>query len=364
MSKRTRGLLFGLGVLLGLAVVGAALYIHQNGAMIPLSTGESELVYLSPTNSPDLWRNSKDGLNPRRITDTGGRVFDYAVSPDGREIVYSAVNELKGLDLWAVSTVGGKAHRLLDCGADRCSGPVYDPSGLKIAYSRRSKAENPAGNAPGLGRIWILTLQDGLTQPLVANAAVTGQDVSWSPDGLRLAFYDPLVGAIRIHPLQDGNDLVLPVLLEKSGGWTPDGKKMIFADYALGQERPVGVLSEVDLASGQVSPAFPDLALVDFGSPVFDRNGAWMAVGGQAEGEGSARSIWVVRLDGTDKLRVTMDPQALQAAYHWDPSGSSLVYQEYKLGDSSSHPAVFVWDLKTQRAHLVAENAALPDWIQ
>jgi Tol biopolymer transport system component len=364
MSRRTRGLLFGLGVLLGLGVVGAALVARQNGLGLRFSSAEVGLVYLSPVDRPEIWRNSPDGQKPQSLTDTSGTIFDYGISPDGREIVYSAGNELKGLDLWLVPSTGGSPRSLLDCGADRCSGPAYAPDGSKIAYSRRSKAENPAGSTPGPGRIWLLSLKNGETSPLVADAAVTGQEVSWSPDGSHLAFYDLLAGAIRIHTLKGGTDLVLPVLLEKSGGWTRDGNKLVFADYALGQERPVGALSEVDLATGQVSPAFTDLDLIDFGSPVFDPRGVWMAVGGQAEGEGSARSIWVVRLDGTQKLRVTIDPQASQAGYRWDSSGERLVYQEYKLGKSDSHPAVYIWDLQTQAAYLVAENAALPAWVQ
>jgi len=145
------------------------------------------------------------------------------------------------------------------------------------------------------------------------------------------------------------------------GPWT---KKLVFADYALGQERPLGVLSEVDLATSRVSPAFTDLDLVDFDSPVFDPSGVWMAVAGQSLGEGSARSIWIVRLDESQKLRITSDPLASQAAYHWDFSGKRLVYQEYRLGNSENKPSIFVWDLQTRKAQLVAENAALPAWVR
>ena len=342
MSRRSRGLLFGLGVLLGLGGFGAFLIARQvmPGFLAGLSPqgpqnpwggqGEAGLVYLSPVTAADLWQNSTDGQHPHRLTDTGGQVFDYGVSPDGREIVYSAGNSLNGLDLWLLPPSGGNPRRLLDCGADACSGPVFAPDGLKIAYSRRVKAENPAGNASGVGRIWLMTLQDATTSPLYPDAVVSGQDMSWSPDGVSLALYDPLAGAIRVHRLEGGGpDLVLPVRLEKPGGWTLDSKKLVFADYAIGQERPLGVLSEVDLATSRVSPAFTDLDLVDFDSPVFDPSGVWMAVAGQSLGEGSARSIWIVR-----------------------------------LGNSESKPSIFVWDLQTRKAQLVAENAALPAWVR
>ena len=291
-------------------------------------------------------------------------MYDYAVSPDGREVVYSAANEMDGLDLWLIPSTGGLPRRLLDCGADWCSEPSFAPDGLKIAYSRRLKAENPTANGPGPGRVWLMRLKDGETNPLYADAAIGGQDVSWSPDGDHLALYDPLSGDIRVHNLGGGLDLVLPVLLEKSGGWTNDGKKLVFADYAIGQARPVGALTQVDLETGQVSPAFPNLDFVDYSTPDFNPTGDWMAIGGQAEVEGSIHSIWVVSLDGSQKLHLTDNPQASQGAYHWDADGKRLIYQEYLLGNSERTPEVFIWDLQTRTAHLVAENAALPAWVR
>jgi TolB protein len=363
MSKRARSLLFVLGVVLGLGIMGGVLLARQTHPEILAPKGETGIAYLSPVTAPEIWRNSPDGSRPLRLTETGGKVFDYDVSPDGRQIVYSAANEQNGLDLWSVPTGGGNSRRLLGCGADSCSGPAYAPDGSQIAYSRRNKAENPGGNTPGLGRIWLMNLEDSETSPLYADAAVAGQDISWSWDGSRLSFFDPLRSAIRVHPIQGGEDLVLPVLQESSGGWSRDDKQLVFSDYAQGQERPVGALTEVDVATGQAKPAFSDLELTDFGSPSFDPGGNWMAVGGQAAGEGSARTIWVCPLKGGQAFRISSDPQASQGAYHWDPAGVRLIYQEYRPGSSEQKPGVYIWDLPTKTTRLVAENASLPEWI-
>ncbi len=362
MKPSLRLWLFLTGLLLGLGAVGAYLYFSR-GAPVPPGDVLPGVVYLSPVRAPEVWRIPLDGGQARQVTESGGKVYDYAVAPGGQEIVYSAANALNGLDLWRQPLAGGSPQHLLDCGADWCSGASFSPDGEKIAYNRRIKAENAAGDAPGVPRLWILDLKQAQNAPLYANAAVGGQAAVWSPDGSRLSFYDPLGSAIRIHAMRAGDDLVLPVSLEAAGGWTQDGAALVFADYAPGAERPVGVLSRVEVLSGKVSPAFSTLDLVDVGTPAFAAGGTWMAVAGQAAGEGSNRSIFVVRGEGPEVLRVASDPQASQGAYHWDRAGSKLVFQEYSQGSSEQPPRVFVWDLATQTKKLIAEDAALPGWI-
>ena len=364
MKKRPVWRLFFVGVLLGLVLFGAGLWARRNIVPGLGAAGEAELVYLSPLNAPELWRISVDGQHGHPLTQSGGRVFDYAIAPNRKELVYSAGNDLGGLDLWSIPSAGGAARLLLDCGADRCAGAAYAPDGLKIAYSRRSRAENPGGSAAGVGRLWILELSNGTTHGLYANAAIAGQDVTWSPDGSHLAFYDPLAGAIHVGTLSRGVDQVLAVTWAGSGAWTVDGTRFVFGDEGSGPDRLVGQLFEFSLGSGQVRPAYPNLELREPGIPAFAPGGKYLAVAGQLEGEGASRSIWVLRMDGTDKLRVAENPQASQGAYRWDFAGERLVYQELLLGSSERRPSIWIWMMASRVAQKVAGDAALPGWVR
>ena len=108
---------------------------------------------------------------------------DYAWSPDGKELAYTA-EPLKDLawstntDVWSVPVDGGGSKNLTarNLGAD--AQPVYSPDGKWIAYVRQTKAGFEADQ-------WVLSLYNRashdhfeltrpLDQPVLAFA--------WSPD--------------------------------------------------------------------------------------------------------------------------------------------------------------------------------------
>lgn len=355
-----------VGLLAGLLLVLISTWQTFQGSDVSpvggLTWRESQILYLAPSSAPELWRAEADGSRAKQLTVSGGKVYDYAVWPDGSRIVYSLENEMGGLDLWTLRREGGAAQLLLDCGADRCYQTVVSPDGLQIAYSRRNKSENPGGSA-GLPRIWLYQVQSGETQPLYANALIAGSTPVWAPNGLALAFYNPRVEAIQVYRLSGEKDILIPTLLEGIGGFLPDSQGLIYGNYLQGEERPLGVLSRFDLKTGQIQPVFEDLGLADYGIPTVDPSGEWLAVAGQLEGEVSARHIWVIRLDGKERLRISADAQRSQSAYHWDGTGKRILYQQLKLGSSGQVPEIYLWDREAQIARLIVKDAFLPDWL-
>ncbi len=365
MKNKPRWRWLGIGLFIGLLLVlllSSALVRGGLGGVTGGFLRNSQILYLAPANAPELWRAEADGTAARQLTHSGGQVYDMAAWQDGSAIVYSLGNTLGGLDLWMMDRDGRSVNQLLDCGADRCAQPAVSPDGRHIAYSRRNQGENPGGSA-GQPRIWLYTLKTRETLPLYANAMVTGAAPVWAPDGLSLAFYNPRASAIQVFPVSGGKDVQIPTQLEGVGSFLPNSLGMIFGSYVQGDERPFGVLAKVDFATGQTQPVFTDLGLVDYGTPAVNANGEWLAVAGQLQGEVSARHIWLMRLDGTEKLRVSEDAQFSQAAYHWDASGKRLLYQQLRLGQSEQVPEVYWWSLDQRTPRLVAKDAFLPIWL-
>jgi len=144
--------------------------------------------------------------------------------------------------------------------------------------------------------------------------------------------------------------------------FTPDSQSILFAESLAGEERPLGRISRFDFDTQRLLPVLEEERLTNYGAPAVSPRGDWLAVTAQADGEGSARHIWLVRLDGALMTRISEDPQVSQSAGRWDRQGERLIFQQLRLGSSGRTPQVFIWDKAQNRAFLIATDAFLPDW--
>ncbi len=320
------------------------------------------LAYLAPSRQPELWLDDLRGGQPRRLTDTGGRVYDFAVAPDGEHLAYSRFNELGGVSLWLVDRAG-RSQALLECGADWCINPGYSPDGARLAYARRT-AGAAAGSSPGLPRIWVMNLASGETQALTANPGISGSGPAFSPDGRRLVFYDDSSQGLRVFDLGTGNSTLLPSEAGMSGRWAPDGETLYYLKPALSESTGYEELYRYSIRSGDSGPALgTETDLLDYAPVSFAPGGEWLVVPAREVGGSPARQLWLMRIDGSERRQLTGDPLVNAGAAQWDPHGGRVAFQSLELGGSDRLPKVMVWSQGSGEFRTVAEDAALPQWV-
>jgi TolB protein len=325
------------------------------------------LLYIAPSTGgpPELWRSplEPDAGLPRQLTNTGGKVFDYAAARDGESIVYTVINPEGGVDLWIMDHNGGGARLLVECGFDRCTVPSWSPDGTRLAYSREEQGLAP-GAPHGPPRVWTVAVTSGETTPLYQNSQVLGYGPSWSPDGRRLAFFDGGVGGIRILDVLTAGEVVLPSWMGVVGAFSPDGEQMYFTDVRIVQEQVTSVLYLANLSTQDIGVPFSDSApWSDYGAPAWSPDGQWIAVSLRVADTGPAKQLWIMRPDGTDARPVSKNPAYTHGAYRWDAWGRALIFQVVPLGTPYPEPELLHWSFESDTIRVLAKNATLPGWL-
>lgn len=158
--------------------------------------------------------------------------------PDGSKVLITATRPGEDPSLWAISILGGAARKLRD-GAAAAS---VSPDGSQIAFL----GDYDSGTAQG---IWVSTA-DGANQRhiMTAQHGEYFHQVTWSPDGQRLAYSKALAGAgiyvsaIESVSLKGGPPTRILSSTKLQGFcWLPDGRIV----YSLRQSVMVGADSNL-----------------------------------------------------------------------------------------------------------------------
>lgn len=323
-----------------------------------------QLLYLSPSESPELWRLALDGSSAVQMTHTQGKIYDYAVDRSGEKIVYSAKNDQGGVSLWIMNREGSSARSLLPCGEDFCVQPTFSPWGDQLAYVRRN-ATGVSGSSPGLPQVWLMDLADGATRPLPVRPGHSGSNPGYSPDGKWLTFYDETAFQIHLVELSTGEEIVLENAANTPTAWTADSQGLYFNQIQQEETVTFNVLAQWNTSIRQVKRVFPgdEGQGVDEGPAVPSPDGQWLAVRRAEVSHPEVRVFKVISTTGGATFTIMGDSSEIFGLACWSPDSAHLAFQILRSGDSSATPAVRIWSLENQHTIEVARDAMMLQWL-
>jgi Tol biopolymer transport system component len=318
-----------------------------------------------------LFVTSLDGGQPLQLSDHAGGVWDYAVHPLGETIIYTALREDGGSDLWRVNPDGEDRRLLLACPGAACLAPAWSPDGEQLAYERRDIWAGAPNLDPQAGRIWLLDLEQGDDHPLFDYDVPLHSPV-WAPAGERLAYASPLLPGVEVYDLRTEELYPFSNQWGAAPAWSPDGNRLVMPELMLAGESlvvrlvraDVGQEAVVDISGGDEA----DLYLVKDGSPAWSPGGGWIAFGRQYLDEERwtpGRQIWLARPDGTEAYSLFSAPMGDHFAFAWRPDGAALAYAYADLSQGQQpvpDVSIRVFDLVQREVEFAASDGVLPRW--
>jgi Tol biopolymer transport system component len=207
---------------------------------------------------------------------------------------------------------------------------------LVLAGGARPRVPLPPG-LPGLivgareGELWLFD-SAGDAHGSVATGEFLGLG-AWSTDGLRLArFGGTIASPILVISTAKLDDVVLSLPLPAGAvpdlTWSPDGRRIAF-----GVDRDgLVAIYVVDVTPGATALRLTDPAL-EARVPRWSPDGSLIAFRGGVAIDQLA--LYVIRPDGTDTLRLSQSGRAVETACgggSWSPSGNSIVFDTRYAG--------------------------------
>jgi Tol biopolymer transport system component len=325
---------------------------------VPLAAGNrlvfsyGNALWSAPENGPGL---------AQQLTPKGVVVGAFAVSPDGRYVVY--VDDIHGA-LHVIRSDGQSDTTIVPGHGLQILGmPVWSPDGQQIAYVANSLSglQLHLVNSTGTNNR-VISTADGAT------VSRFGAPI-WSADGLRVAWVQDNSGgqslwtydlvahvarqvAAQADPAVAGSrfrDVVwLPDTLHPALSWAATDASAIPIN---GTARPqtTGIFT-LTLANG--TPRRLTAAGVTFSWGIYNAtrgNGAWLLVPA-----GSASTLWMVSADNGTTLAATTAQQTVTAAFA-SPNGSTIAYV-------TASGELFVWTPGGATTHLLSGVTGLPYW--
>jgi len=322
-----------------------------------------DMLYLVLSeNGGDLWHWVNGSQSSLPVTDTGGAVIDFAPNRTGEAIVYAAVNNEGGSDLWTTDREGQSHNLIVNCSSDYCSQPAWSTDSTLIAYARQER-DNVTGllQAP---QIWLYDHQALETRRLYTDQDIQGELPSFSPDGERLAFYHLDQSAIQVLDLVTGQETLIPTSVEEMGDWSADGSQLMFTDLVPSALEPEAAIFIADLEDHSVQRALEeDSKGTIFSQPRIKPDGEWIAVSLRPVNSTGNKALWALKLDGSQITLIANEPAETYVGYHWNPSGYQLVYQSVDTNSPSFQSEIWLWHWGKTENERIIENGVRPVWL-
>ncbi len=332
------------------------------------------VVYLSPASGKvqNLFMADPASDAPaKQLTHSAMGIASYDVSPDGEQLVYSEITQVKDLSYFATQLVvmnlsTGETRLTYDCKA-MCTDLTWRPDGSMFAF-QRAEFNLATGVGAGAARVWLFNISSGSARPFFSEDQRITFTPRWSPDGSRLAVVNSETASLIIRDIASSKDTVYPCDLWTLGTFSPNGRWLYFTRLdAVGADSATAVhVVLLDLSADPLTQQdiVPDTTEVSDEEAIWLPDSTGLIIARQPPARYNPRESALVEFDiasGTTKTLIPSDTNT-RHGLTISPLGDSFVFETTPV----SLPApsdTWRYSLKDNTSARISQNATRPGWL-
>lgn len=303
--------------------------------------------------------------NESQFSDSDRQIYDFAVSADGEQVAYSAINADGGVDLWIQARDGNKAKKILDCSYDHCTTPAWSPDRKTILFTRE-KVLTKGGNL-GAPRVWMITLATGNARQFFDDDQMIGYGAAYSPDGSWIHYWDGVSGGIQLFQVADGSGYLISTQSGNTGSWSADSRYLYFTDIRTGiyGYRSILYRSEVETRNVElVLGGNTDDSGASYEHPMISPDGSYLVLSVQRNVQIPGREIEIYTNEPAPFMNLADDLSMIFSQYSWSSDSTSILYSGDYLTDLRDGAQIWIFDLQTgDRQPILDDGAVFPEWL-
>lgn len=290
----------------------------------------------------NLWLIDPATGQARPLTRERADVIDFSPAPDSSRIAYTRQDSPTQTSVWTVDVASGATSRLSPDEPATFAAPAWSPDGHLIILERRQALPGTIAN-PKL----VAVRPDGAPAGLIyGRGDEVGFGARWSPDGARLAFFDPVRQALVVFNFTHDRVLI-PVQTAGAFAWSPDSRRLVIEDIITDGGAFQHVLRLADAITG-ASERLTAARDVDEATPVWSPDGQAIAFTRRpTTGAITGAQPMLRRLDGgaVRPLLPTGASAALETVQlAWSPDGRQLLLGQLPLHDPGAEIQLWLAD--------------------
>ncbi|MFN2123441.1 MAG: TolB family protein [Candidatus Promineifilaceae bacterium] len=362
-TKRPNRLIKSLVLLFMIALAGCGVFPDQSDDL--------SLLYLGWDENNEVQLFGFSSSKSQKLTDFDSGVHDFALSPDGRNLILTTLNDNGDSDLWLMRKDGSQQELIFSCPQAECANFTWVPDSRRLLFERR---ELDSGGISGTPFLWWLDTQTSTALPLQEDNEQHGANGRVSPDGQWISYISPEDEGLVIYNLETGASQFVINEIGADVTWNPDSTQLIVPQLDLiilhgeeGEDHQTHThdyqtaihLLRIDVDTGEQEIISGDLRVED-SVPAWSPDGEWIAFGRRAVGAGAPRQLWIVHPDGSGARALTDDSAINHGPPVWTADGRSLIFQQIPQGDLGSKPSIWQIDIETGEKQELVSSGMLP----